>query len=810
MPDEPTPPRPSSAGAPSGRRAAALGLALALVATAVVVWALAAGGGGEPAASRGDGAPYDGRSPREPSAAGTRVIVRLPRPSLGAAGVRDPVAQRTYEESLRDEAAALRSALAARGVRLSDVRTYTRVFNGFAATVRTADLAELPSLGVRAHPVRRFYPATAEPARVPGLRAPAAAPPLGGTPVAVLDTGVDAEHPLLDGALDPGYDAVADDDDPARPARSRSETSGTALAGVLVAAGERVLPIRVAGAQATGRGAGSEDVAVSDQLLAGLEHAVDPDGDGATDDHVAVALVGVNAPFAGFEDTPEAEAIRSALELGTLVVAPAGGEGAAAGTGGVVGSPASAPAALAAAALAAPDAVARVDLTVGDAGAPGALLLAGAPPRAAGLRTAGPVEDEDPDALGRRVRDRLAVVRAGNDPGARAAAAAAAGARAVLLAEPRADRPLPSLPAGRVAVPVLGVTGAAAAEVLEEDAGAAVGLGPAVAGAVRASGPAAPAGDAGLSPFSSRGPTAAGSAKPDVAAPGAARTALAGGGGAVAAGTAVAAAHVALAAAQLVRERPSATPQELRRALAGGAEPLARLPARGAGAGLVRVPAAEQPVVARTIPPGRGDPCPDGGACARITLRNQGTEAARLGLDVVGDPGTEATSAAAELTVPPGGAREAEVDVGAAPASGLATGRLLAGPALSVPFAVPAAPPPPPPLGPLRLERDGGAVAGVSFPLGAFDRGDPLGGGTTVQLTERLELTLVRDGESRAVRRLTPPGGARELLPARYAYTLPAGTLEGLPRGRYAFRAVAGGPRGGRRAITTSEAFPAR
>jgi len=150
------------------------------------------------------------------------------------------------------------------------------------------------------------------------------------------------------------------------------------------------------------------------------------------------------------------------------------------------------------------------------------------------------------------------------------------------------------------------------------------------------------------------------------------------------------------------------------------------------------------------------------------------------------------------------------VDVGAAPASGLATGRLLAGPALSVPFAVPAAPPPPPPLGPLRLERDGGAVAGVSFPLGAFDRGDPLGGGTTVQLTERLELTLVRDGESRAVRRLTPPGGARELLPARYAYTLPAGTLEGLPRGRYAFRAVAGGPRGGRRAIATSEAFPAR
>jgi hypothetical protein len=123
---------------------------------------------------------------------------------------------------------------------------------------------------------------------------------------------------------------------------------------------------------------------------------------------------------------------------------------------------------------------------------------------------------------------------------------------------------------------------------------------------------------------------------------------------------------------------------------------------------------------------------------------------------------------------------------------------------------VPAATPPPPPLGPLRLERDRGGVAGVSFPLGAFDRGDPLGDGTAVQLTERLELTLVRKGDNRSVRRLTPPGGARELLPARYAYTLPAGTLRGLSGGRYAFRAVARGPRGGRAAIATSEAFAAR
>ncbi|HZB76905.1 MAG TPA: S8 family serine peptidase, partial [Solirubrobacteraceae bacterium] len=458
-------------------------------------------------------------------------------------------------------------------------------------------------------------------------------------------------------------------------------------------------------------------------------------------------------------------------------------------------------------ALAAPAALARLDLAVGEAQADGALLLAGAPPDTRRLTTAGPEEADDPEQLGRRVRGRLAVVRAGENPAARAAAAAAAGARAVLLAEPRADRPLAAIPAGRVAVPVLGVTGDAAAAVLEEEAGARVTLGPV----------AAPAGTGGdrsgdraaaraLSPFSSRGPTAAGRPKPELAAAGAARTALARGGGAVAGGTAIAAANVALAAAQLVRERPSATFEELRRTLAGGAAPDARLPARGAGAGLVRVPTAEQPVVARPVPAGRGDPCAQDGACARVTLRNRGATPVRLPLEAAADRGTRARLVVRELTIPPGGAREAEIGVAAA--AGLATGRLLAGRALSIPFAVPVRTPPPPPLGALEPARDGGRVTGVAFALGAFDRGDPLAGGTRVELTERLELTLVRAGSVRAVRRLTPPGGARELLPGRYAYTLPRGTLGGLPRGRYAFRAVARAPRGGRPAVAVSEAFP--
>jgi Subtilase family len=225
----------------------------------VVVVLLLGGPGDPPPRALADAVPFDGRSPREPSGQGTRVIVALSRPSLGEAGIAEPDDQRDYVQSLEEEGTALRSALGARGIRLSDVVTYTRTFNGFAATVRTDDLAELPSLGVTAQPARRFYPASAEPARVPGVRPPTAAAPLGGASIAVLDTGVDATHPLLANRLDPGYDAVDDDDDPSPagdPRGGRRETSGTALAGILVAAGERVLPIRVAGLQPATQGSG--------------------------------------------------------------------------------------------------------------------------------------------------------------------------------------------------------------------------------------------------------------------------------------------------------------------------------------------------------------------------------------------------------------------------------------------------------------------------------------------------------------------------------------------------------------------------
>jgi hypothetical protein len=667
---------------------AGTGLALVVLVALIAIGVLSERGskarGGEPVApSLVALSPLDGRSPREPAGRELRVLVELPRPALADRDDLDalsPEDQRDYVRSLRREGTALRSALGARGVELRDAVSFGRTWDGFAATVDTSDLAALSSLGVRAQPVRRFYPAASEPVPVPGRPPNARAAPSGQAPIAVLDTGAEAGD---------GYDALERDSDP-RPgsdprAPGRRETTGTALAGVLATAGERALSVRVAGYGQADPGIH----ATTDSLLLGLERSVDPDGDGATDDAARVALVGVNAPYAGFGDSPEAQAARGAAKLGTLVVAPAGNEGPARPPNGVVGSPGAARSALAVGATEAGAGPARVAVTIGDRRLEGAALLGGAPPKRAPL--AGPVDETDAEKLltgGPRLTGRVALVRAGDDPVAQATAAGAAGARAVLLAEPR-KRMLPLMPAGRVAAPVIGLTGAAAKAALAAKRGAAVKF-----GRVRLERAPKAAATTGPAPFSSRGPAFSGTPKPDLVAPGAAIAPVPGGGAGLIAGTAVAAARVAVQAAQLARQRPAETAAGLREAL---------------------------------LPP-------------------------------------------------------------------------------SSPEASGTAPAPPVPLGPLRLTHRDGKVAGVRFTLGAFDRGDPLAGGASLQPAARLELALV-DADGSVRRRLTPPGGARDLLPAEYAYTLPLRALAKLGEGTYRFRATARAPRSKQASTGRSPSF---
>lgn len=139
--------------------------------------------------------------------------------------------------------------------------------------------------------------------------------------VAVLDTGVDADHPDLQGVLrDDGYDFVDDDDDPRDENGHGTHVTGI-IAGTLsqrdgvqgLAPGVRVLPIRVMNAEGWGR---NEDIA------AGIRYA--------TRKGAQVINLSLGATLYTLDgeqrESVVGGAIRAAQEQGVLVVVAAGND----------------------------------------------------------------------------------------------------------------------------------------------------------------------------------------------------------------------------------------------------------------------------------------------------------------------------------------------------------------------------------------------------------------------------------------------------------------------------------------------------
>src|SRR2546423_1399185 len=352
-----------------------------LIALAALAFVLGAGGPGPTqrtlsstaAAGRGLAG-----SARRQVDVGQRVIVVLKAPSLAqrvarAGGQATDSQERQWTTAALAAQQQVLATLAQHGVQVRVDYYYSRVINGFSAALDSEAVALLerePEVaGV--YPVRVAYPATVSSqllAKDELARGAAHDPEIvlpgfdgRGVTIALLDTGVDRAQPFLRGRVQDGINVLSDGDFRALAATkpddaTRLERHGTAMAGLLVGAGgpqglsgvttgATVLPIRVAGWQQD-TGGGWAVYSRTDQLIAGLERAVDPNEDGDAHDAARIALVPLAAPYAAFADSPDARAVAGAPDLDTPVVAAARNGGPAGPSFGSLSSPGASPDAL--------------------------------------------------------------------------------------------------------------------------------------------------------------------------------------------------------------------------------------------------------------------------------------------------------------------------------------------------------------------------------------------------------------------------------------------------------------------------------
>jgi subtilisin family serine protease len=142
-----------------------------------------------------------------------------------------------------------------------------------------------------------------------------------GVTIAIIDTGVDLDHPDLIDRLVPGYDFVDNDDVPDDDNGHGTHVAGSAAAsantigGVGAAPMASIMPIRVLDTQ----GSGSDE-----QIAAGIEWAV---ANGADVINLSLGEAGFISRFT--KGGKLNAAIRSATASGVVVVAAAGNEGSA-------------------------------------------------------------------------------------------------------------------------------------------------------------------------------------------------------------------------------------------------------------------------------------------------------------------------------------------------------------------------------------------------------------------------------------------------------------------------------------------------
>lgn len=535
-----------------------------------------------------------------------RVVVRFEDPSLGQwIGAGERALGAKQREAWIKRATTLQQkridALTAAGVQFTIEHRYVRVMNGVSLMVHGDGAQLLRGVAGVADvtPVRTLWPtagagsASAKPATDDGAAGAAAAAGTeapktsgGAVRVAVLDTGIDADHPAVGGRVGTGHDATRPD---GGKGSVQADAHGTAVAGMVLrgagdAAGDvQLLPVQVLSLRPARDGVEAV-FGESDDLVAGLEHAVDPNGDGSSADGADVAIVASTAPYAGFAGSPEDHAVQAADALGTVVVAAAGNDGASGDAVGTIGSVAASEAALA---IGAADLRGRtpavdvrvhggaIDETFSDAPLLTADTDAELP--TGKLRVAvveaggGDVVDYLDSELQSRVSGSVALVagREGVTVAQQVRAAADAGAIAMLVASDGAGAAAGTIDAGGADIPAVGISRRAGRDLRDAIRG-----GERLAVTLDATSEKNPAFGT-VAGFSSGGARLDGAGRPDLVAPGVGmHVAAEGTGYRTATGTSVAAAWAAGQVAALRAARPDWNAAAIRAALVQGALPL--------------------------------------------------------------------------------------------------------------------------------------------------------------------------------------------------------------------------------------------
>jgi minor extracellular serine protease Vpr len=285
------------------------------------------------------------------------------RPPLDAAG------QKAYVASLRDAQSSVKASLQLAGARI--LHEYRIVFNGFDVLADRAVLAQALSLPGVSHLERTQKATPALDNSVPFILGGESYSDLGtdgtGMRIGIIDTGIDYTHADFGGSGDPAdyasnnatfiepgtfptakviggtdlvgewYDANCDpvppawgvcssipvpDEDPLDLAGHGSHVAGIA-AGIGtskvdhgVAPGASLLIFKLFALGSTS----------SANVVAAIEMATDPNGDGDTSDHVDVINMSLGSPYGRNTDT-SAVASNAAVSLGVIVVASAGNSG---------------------------------------------------------------------------------------------------------------------------------------------------------------------------------------------------------------------------------------------------------------------------------------------------------------------------------------------------------------------------------------------------------------------------------------------------------------------------------------------------